>query len=702
MIRRSLLFLFSLFSALLLGLAARLYGLWTGGMPLWPVTLPALSLGFCMAYGIARLAAGRAGPKTCATLGTLVAVAAFAAFGDTEAMVKTWTFLSMRVGLTYGAWHGFVLRQAILWVTPVAFALPFLWHRNGIQHGKLTVFAGSCVGLILARLLAGRVPTVSLFDLCLAGMSLSAPLWLAAECSRRWAKSLAFALAALLLFGWYFLSNRTGLELLSGVNPFATIAARDSLYAGVGTSGVALRDGRVVRAVGLDEASCLASQLIPAILRPTPKARIAVRPQAGAPALPSYETGALKGLYDALWVELPPAWLPEEADYFGAAALDAALGHLREDGLLIYALDARALDAHMLLERLGALRTRLPHAQLWMTGINQWQIVASRKPITTDFAAVADLLDRPEVSTALAAANLLSPVFLLPSCVSATPSAIEAALQEPIPPRIPHREHRHARALLFDGLGGRRLLADFAGVYDAEMPWVTVPDATASETRQILLALREARRKAMLGDYREASRGNPTDPFLLGLADRELRAARDLEKLAEHRQALQGYARAFALAQPGLPAVLEAAAVARKAGQPERAAPFYRLAGELAPDALPYLIQYADFLFESNRYAEAEALARRIVKASRTPADIASSRFFEARCIARQKGREAEGLRMARLIAATVDGKGEKDRYVPAYGQLLIDLGRFVDGVSVKRHYQAYGELLPIGREIGK
>lgn len=703
MIRLSLLFLFAFFSSLLCGLSARIYALWTGGMGLWSIAaLASVVVGLGVAWLLSSFASGRVGPKVCAGLCTLVAVLAFAAFGDTEGVVKAWTFLSMRMGLTYEAWHRFVLARALWWAAPIAFALPFLWKLNGVPRGRLTVFVGACLGLILARLLAGRVATVSLIDLCLVGTLLAAPLWLAVECSRRWAKSLSFALAALFLLGWYFLSNRTRLEPLASVNPFATIAARDSHYLGTGTAGVALREGRVVRAVGLDEASLFASQFIPTLLRPAAEARIAVRPQAGAPALPTYETGTLRGQYDALWVELPPAWLPEEADYFGAAALDAALSHLKDNGLLVYDLDARVLDARMIMERLGVLRAHLPHAQLWMTGVNRWQIVASRQPIAADFAAIVDLLDRPAVATALASVNLLSPVFLLPSCVSADPAAIEAALQDPIAPRIPRGEHRHARKLLFDGLGGQRLLADFANVYETEMPWVSVPEATATETRQVLLALREARRKAMLGDYRDASRGNPTDPFLLGLADRELRSARDLEKIAEHRQALEGYARAFALAQPSLPAVLEAATVARKAGRPDRAEPFYRLAGELAPEALPYLIQYADFLFEAKRYAEAEPLVRQVVEASRTPEDIAASRFFEARCIAHQKGREAEGLRMARLIAATVSTKEEKDRYIPAYGQLLIDVGRFVDGVGVKRHYQAYAELLPKERETGK
>ncbi len=700
--RHALLFCFTLFATLLAGFAEHVYGLWTGGLSLWPVAVPAIAVGLILALLAARFTPNLLGAKSCAGLGIFIALFAFAIFGNTVALVKDWTLLSLRIGLTYEAWHRFVLQQALLWCVPIAVGLPFIGLRNGLDRGRRITFIAACVGLILARCLVGRVSSFTLLSLCLAGLLLSAPLSLAMACAHRWSKSAACLLAALLLFGWYTCSLHSPYELVGGVNPFATIAARDSYYLGTGSAGVTLREGRVIQALGLNEASQLASQLIPTLLRPNPQARIAARTQAGDPYLPTYETGKLKGLYDALWIAVPPAWLAEETDFFGANALETVRSHLKEDGILVYDLDARALDARMLLERLSIIRKRFPYAQLWMTGLNSWQIVASAKPITANFSTIADLPDLRKVGTALTMVGLHSPIFLLSSCVCSDPATLDAALQETIPPRIPRGEHRHARKLLFDGRQGWRLLADFARVYDTEMPWVAVPDETASETRTILLALREARRKAMLGDFRESSKANPTDPFVLGLADRELRAARDHEKLAEHQQALDAYARAFALAQPALLDVWNAAEIARKAGLHERCEAFYRLAHELDPENLHTQVHFADFLLEIGRYAEAEKLAQRVIKTSRAPEDLASARFFESRCIAHQTGRATEGLQKARTIAANATTPETKAVYIPAYGQLLIDVGHIIDGVKVKRHYQAHGELLPKAEEVGR
>ncbi len=691
------LFLFTLTccAALLLGVATKVFGLWTGAMPTFPTLVPALAVGFAAAWACGKWLPTRVGSKVCAGLSLAAAIVAFTIFGDTDALVRQWTLLSMRIGLTYDHWHAFVVKQAWLWLAPLAVLIPFVWSRNRVPHGRLTAFCGACVGLIAARCLAGRVTTVLLLDIALAGMLLAAPLWWVAECRTRWAKGGLFALTLILLVGWYYGSRHTAYELIGSVNPFATIAARDTSYLGTGSSGVALREGRVVRTVGQDEAAMLAAELVPALLKPAPNARIAARLQAGSPQVTTYETTTLKGLYDALLVELPPAWMAEEADYFKSAALESALTHLNDAGVLVYAMDARALDGRMVMERLGILRERLPHVQLWMTGVNQWQLVASRQPITTELSAITALMDRPDVAAALTRVRVAAPIFLLPSCITADFAAAEAALRDPIEPRIPAREHRHARTLLFDGQGGRRLLADFAQIYEAEMAWVTVSDETASEMRQILQTLRAARRKAMLGDFADAARNNPYDPFLLGLADRELRAGRDAEKLAEHEQALTFYGRAFALAQPSLEALLEAATIAQATGKADRAEPFYELAREIAPNDPSYLVQHATFLFRAARYAEAEALVKQVVARATTAQEIASARFFEARCIAHQAAREAEGLALARLIATTVQSQEDKDRYIPAYGQLLIDVGKLVEGLKVKQHYQAYNELLP-------
>lgn len=700
----SALFLLTLLAGLLLGVSAPVYANWTGGFPLWPAVLGPALAGLAAAWCAARWLPALAGPKAAGALAILAALAAFATFGDSVRLVHDWTLLSLRLGLGYEDWRDFVLGQGLRWFGPLAALVPFLWGcgRALAPRARLTVFVGLCVGVILARILGGRLPTVTLWDVCLAGLLLAAPLLLAAACARRRTRWPAAALALPLLAGWYFLSQRTPLEPLREVNPFAPIAARDSVYTGQGAEGVTLRDGRLLRTAGVDEAALAASQLIPTLLRPDPNARIAARPAVGAPLLPNYETGRLKGLYDALWVELPPAWVPQERDYFGGAALAAALGSLNEGGLLVYDLDARALDARMVMARVGALRQRLPFVQLWMTGLNRWQLVASRKPIAADLGEITALLDRPAVAGLLLRANLGAPITLLPCCVAADAKTLEAALAEPIPPKVPRRSAAYARRLLFDGLGGQRLVPQFAPLYDAEMAWVALPKAAEGELRDVLAALRQARRLILKGDYHEASKANPSDPVLLGLADRERAAALAFERLADHENALRAYASAFALATPRPADVLAAAAVARATGKPGRAEPYLRLAESLAPEDPAVLAALAAFRLEDKAPAQAEHLAARALRAvgDGSPETALRLRFLLATAIARQAGREAEGLALARRVAAQAKTPADKDTYIPAYGQLLIDAGHALQGVAVKRHYQAYHELLPeAGRE---
>ncbi len=694
------LFLHALCAALLCGVAARVYGQWTGDFALWPVVAPAAALGLALAWAAGRWGARWAGPRLCAVLATAVAVAAFGVFGDSVRLEGRWELLSLRIGLSYEAWRGFVWGQAALWFAPVAAFVPFLWGRGRAvaPRGRLTVFVGFCVGMILARLFVGRVPTVRLWDAALLGMLAAGPLLLLGVCARRWTRGAAGALLAILLVGWYFGSARTPDEPLRALNPFAPIAARDSLYTGKGTEGVVLREGRLLRVAGVDEAALAASQLIPTLLKPAPNARIAARPETGAPLLPTYEIDRLKGLYDAIWVEVPPAWVADERDYFGAAAMDATRSHLAEDGILVYDLDARALDAAALMTRSGALRRHFEHVQLWMTGPNRWQLVASRQPIAVALNELSAVLDRPAVAAVFARARLGAPITLIPCCMVSDVRRLEEALAEPIAPRVPRGSARAARRLLFDGVGARRLIAPFAAFYDAESPWVTVPDATAAELRTVIAALRQARRYALEGKYPLATKANPRDPYLLCLADRALSNARAFEKLAEHEEALRSYGTAFALTEPRPADVLAAADVARATGKPGRADPYYALAAQLAPDDLDVLTRHGAYLLETDRPAEAErqaSRALRIAARDNLPALVTRLRFLLATCVARQEGRRAEGLALARRVAAEAATPEDKATYIPAYGQLLIDSGRAVEGVRVKQYYQVYQELMP-------
>lgn len=701
----SALFLYTLAGAFLLFSAGRVYGQWTGGFALWPIVLPALIAGWVVGWALRRWAERRVGPRLLGAAALAVALASAFAFLLPAEAVRSWTLLSMRIGLTYEAWRGFVWGRAVLWFVPLAFLLPLLWVRGSAiaERGRLTVFVGVCVGFILGRIFVGHLPTFHLWTACVAALLLAGGVWLVAAFGRLWARILAALTGAACLCGSFVLwaVGFSAADPLREVNPFAVIAARDVGYTGTGTEGFTLLEGRVVQAEDQDTAARAAAQFIPALLKPAPNARIAVRPIAAEPLLPAYEAGKLKGLYDAIWVELPPAWMPEEQDFFRAAALSAVLGNLQESGILVYALDARALDARMVMERVAVLRNHFEFVQVWMTGPNDWQLVASRKPITANLEELLALYDRPEVAEALLRVRLGAPVTLLPCCLAADARTLEAALAEPIKPRLPRREHLRARRLLFDREGGRRLLAAFAPLYDVEMPWVTVPSEAEAEFRELLGALRVARRQALEGKFAEAGRLNPLDPFLQSLAERELGVARAFEKLADTENALKAYNSAFALALPRLSDVLGAAELAKSTGQAERAEPYFRLAGSLAPEDPDYLSAYAAFLLEGKRFAEAERAATQALRqaAEADPARLARLRFLVATCVARQAGREAEGLALARRVAAEATAQQDKDTYIPAYGQLLIDAGRAKAGLAVKFHYQAYGTLLPQAQE---
>lgn len=702
----SALFFHTLAGAFLCFVADRVYGLWTGGFGLWPVVLPALAAGWLVGWAIRRWAERRVGARVLALPALVAALLAAFVFLDHAGLAHGWTFTSLHMGLTYEAWRGFVWGQAALWFAPLAFLLPLLWVRgNAIApRGRMTVFVGVCVGFILGRIFAGALPFPWVWAGCVAVLLLSAGVWLAAAFERLWVRAALAAVAVLLLCGAGLYAHSCRLEegkRLEALNPFAAIAARDVGYTGEGAEGFTLLDGRVVRAEGMDTASQVASQLIPSLLKPADNARIAVRPVAGAPALPTYEAGQLKGLYDAIWVELPPAWMPAEQDYFGAAALDACLSHLKDDGLLVYDLDARALGARMLMERVLILRRHFAHVQLWMTGLNAWQLVACRQPIATDLDALNALADRSAVADCLRAVNVTAPLYLLPCCMVADAQTLESALQEgddAVEADLSWGESTEARKRLFDRQNAARLLAAFAPFYDAEMPWVSVPAVAEKDFRDLFVALRAVRKDAMLDEKKqsEAGRVNPSDPFLQGLADRYVSMAESLSKLANTDRALQFYNFAFALANPDPEDILAAAELAKSTGDLLRAEAYYRLAAGGRSGDFAALSEYAQFLKDRGYPEEAERHATQALRLilDGDPAVQRRLRFFIAACVAGQKDRADEGLALARRVAETAPDRAERDLYVPAYGQLLIDCGRAKEGIAVKRHYKAYGELL--------
>lgn len=693
--RKSALLVYSLAAGLLLGAVKPVYALWTGGWGNGVYIVCALSVAFLLAWGAERLRWIRAAGWV-ALLGALCAGWAFA---DTEALSHGWEILSMKVfaanggpadGLTWELWRGTARFCGIFWFVPTAFALMFLWRSDTGTGGRFTVFAGGCVGLILARILSGRVPTVRLIDAAVTGMLLAAPLIIGAACARRRMLALCVPAAAVCVGGWWWLRVPAEAEPLERPY-FAAVATRDLNYL---TLKRTYRDGRVVRCDGIETAPQTAAQLIPLLLRPQDNARIAYRLAAGLP-IPADADTELKGLYDAIYVELPPAWMGSERDYFGTAAFAALTEHLQEDGIVVYALDARALDSRMLLERTAVMRTRFPYLQLWMTDPDLWLLAASRKPIRSEITAISDLLDRKDVRTALYGANIDSPLKLLSSCLTDDMAAIEAELEDPVAPSIPWRTSARARKLLFDGIGGGRLIRDFEPFRDYEMAWVEVPEGL-EDLRAVLSALQNARHLALSGKLAEAAAGNASDPYLLGLAERDIATARALVVLAKYREAVALFYNAFAIAAPRMADILEAARVATKGNEKAAAADFYRLAATVGPDDPAYLTQYMYYLAEIRDYAGSLRAAEAVVRVT-GDADvrIASAALLQSARMMARLGRRQEALALAYELAQATMGTEEEAHYVTAYGDVLIDCGNPLRGVRVKDVYAASGKLLP-------
>lgn len=713
----ALLFLFPFAATLFAATANAILALLTCHYPIfWTILVPAgaAGCGGALLCALIRRYFPRFNARFAPTLGYLlcfaVAALAFLALGKTESLRHVWNELSIAAirpgaeALTYAQWKQIVHRLAMLWLFPATALVPLLWGlAKGRARGRLALFFGACCGLIFGHLLIGCVPTRWLLQATLGLMIVLPPLCLGIDLptaffpKRRWLRLACLPLAIPALLFWLKAPRYAKAELLTDESPFALIAARDYIYTPRETQGLTFREGRLIRAEGRDLATHTVAQLIPFLLKPVPGARIAIRSQSQDALLPMAETGKLKGLYDAIFIELPPAWLPEEADFFGSSALGTVQAFLKPDGLLVYALDTRSLTAAMMLERISLLEKRFPHLQIWCTGRYNWQIVASQTPITCDYNALATLLDREEVTQALYRAGLEPSLALLSCFLIDHAPKLRQALQVPVAEKIPRGEAQVARENLFQHDNAKDFCAGFADQIDNNLPWLTLSAEDAECIREDLLRYREARRLTLTGSLAEAAMLNTCDPFLAGLADRELITARDWEKLGNYRAALASYDNAFRLTlRPKRADLLAAAKVALYAGAPEKALLFYETAIELYPEDLHSLSQYANFLYDHQAYADAERIAKRALPLQSDPAQRNNLCFFLAKAIAHQPGRAAEGHDVARAIAQAAETPEDKEAYIIAYADLLIETGEPIRGVNTKRYFAAYKTLLPL------
>lgn len=433
----------------------------------------------------------------------------------------------------------------------------------------------------------------------------------------------------------------------------------------------------------IDAIPRLASQTIPLLLKPQEDARIAVLPlNTTTCAYSHYATLPLNGTYDALWVEFPvisPMVLEEP---FTSATIQPYLPFLKADGVLVLDFNARSLNTQRLLTRIQVLKADFPNIQLWMTGQNRWQLVASKQPITTSYEAIATLLDREVVAMPMLQANITTPFELLSSCFTA--DAIPLMVETPLPFDAP--------------CDGRLLLQDFSGCYDPTMPWVITPEEGKDLYDEILGAFRLARRLAYAKEFKEAVKLNAHDPYLLGLAEHERINAKLLVKLGKIDAALNSYNLSFTYAEPMLVDLLAAANIALLSGQPEKAKPYFELASTFPkddPGYVFYLKDYFKYLEALGQKNEAENIAIELAMNAETDEDRRFYQFEAARICATFPEREEEALaRAKRILDSTPDGP-ERLQRIQAYADLMKQTYRVQEGILMGLYLKEHGCLIP-------
>ena len=152
----SMLFVYALAGAFLLFAANHVYALWSGGFALWPIALPALTLGGAAGWGAHRWGERFVGPRVLALLATLAAAMAAFTLGNLAGMVHDWTFLSLRslrysVSSDGGATDGSLTVKGSASVYDVMDALGRDFSLGGYEEQTIT-------GYIMFR--TGRSPVV--------------------------------------------------------------------------------------------------------------------------------------------------------------------------------------------------------------------------------------------------------------------------------------------------------------------------------------------------------------------------------------------------------------------------------------------------------------------------------------------------------------------------------------------------------------
>lgn len=400
-------------AALLVGILYRILELWSGELTLWPIALGGALIGLLLAWRCKAITHGRFD----ATIALLFALFMTLSLWDINALFARWQTVVQTPALSFSTWMGHLLSATACALLPPLAWLLFAWKRNTQPKGRLSIFFAASIGMITSHFLVGHASTTlliffSLYLILGGALVVWSSFLISPTARRRCITLIHLGLLVLLALSPTLRASFTWSEGKLTFNnlpeplafyPFAPLAANDpTLPLTPPSSAYKQAHGAYLRTNHIEETTALSlSQSLTFILQPQAHARRGLRPLVDA-------TEAIKGQYDALWVEVPPAWQAKERDYFDEGVVKSLLKNVTETGCLIYHLDVRPLTFEALLTRAEALAVHFPYVQLWVTSTAHWQLVATRQRpqsrtlppeieafcLTTDLCALKQASDR--------------------------------------------------------------------------------------------------------------------------------------------------------------------------------------------------------------------------------------------------------------------------------------------------------------------
>lgn len=409
--------------------------------------------------------------------------------------------------------------------------------------------------------------------------------------------------------------------------------------------------------------------------------------------------------HDALFIAPEPNWLRGARAYTTSGYYKECGRFLAPDGILFVHLDVRSMNVEMIARRILALKETYSEIQIWVVGNNDWVLAASRAPIEVPLSAMLARFDAPGMLEALLTGGIRSIPELLAAhlCGPADVDRMLAAITAPISRTPPYTESYTAQRLLFDEQQGLRLLPPFEDFRTTSLDWLkpasldpVIANEIIAESERLvgarawvtlasaLLATKQTNEALKFASrIREVT---PRDMLILEWADRIELDARRFFALAEYKRALAAYESIFAISQGTAEQSYGAALAAQALTQKTKALTYFRIATELAPSVDRYIFALAQAQTECETFGDAVRNYDFLIEHALTEADRLQARFLKAQVLAKKENPHRDPAAAVEQATALCDEtQWENDTFTYGLADILMDAGRVMEGVSLKR-----------------